>query len=444
MTEHELEIEEQQAILFGAVLRKGAERGPNGGLRRQEEQLRAALERTKASRVSQPRRWVLAAIVLGVAVMVLGLVRGRSAHPLSVELVGAGRVSSSYVTAPEETPATLRFSDGSTVVVERGSRLRLHEALDNGATMMLERGRVTARVVHRDENTRWSVLAGPFSIHVVGTQFSVDWNVTSEELVVDLFEGAVEIDGPTFKEPAVVRRGQRFQTSAGSRLWSVVPLSSGDSVSPLSSAAPSVSVAAVPRSPDAVPEGGSRREPAPEPALVAPRPRASGSPATSRPLDATGGGADGPSWPKIVARGDFARVVHEAESEGLVATLERASAPQLRALADAARYTGRFDVAEGALRALRSRHPAQASVATYLLGQVAEARGRNEDARKWYDDYLAESPSGGFAPEARAGRLRMVVATRGVAAARELAKEYLRTEPNGVGATAARRVLEGP
>jgi len=435
MSELELLRDERLASTLGAWLRQSTP--PLADQAGAEASLRRAL----AVRANAPARrgpiasWSLAALAVGALALALvfGVGTTRAPRPLEVEVVGAGTVSPNYVAAPDSAPATLRFSDGSRVLVEQGARLRVQQTTERGATLLLERGRAINEIVHRADDTRWAVLAGPFAIRVVGTRFAVDFDTQQERLVVELFDGAVEIDGPHFKEPAVVRRGQRFQASADSHAWSVVPLESVAALPAAESTASSApEVEPTPVEPPAPARAmtGARAEKArlPEPAS------GSAEPTPASPSD----------WQKSVAQGDFARVVREAEAGGLIATLERSSAGQLRALADAARYTGRFDVAEAALRSLRSQHPAQATVAAYLLGTVAEARGRNDNARQWYDDYLAESPHGAFASEARAGRLRMVLATRGVVAARALAEQELRLSSKGVAAATARRILAGP
>jgi TolA-binding protein len=149
------------------------------------------------------------------------------------------------------------------------------------------------------------------------------------------------------------------------------------------------------------------------------------------------------SWSKMVAQGESQKVMAEAEAMGFRSCFGQCSGADLRALADAARYSGRLDVGEAALRALRDRFPSQSAVAEYLLGTVDEARGRNASALRWYEEYVAAAPRGAFASEALAGRLRMMVATNGYSSARKAAEEYLAQYPNGVGARTAKQVLQG-
>jgi TolA-binding protein len=151
------------------------------------------------------------------------------------------------------------------------------------------------------------------------------------------------------------------------------------------------------------------------------------------------------SWQTLVMHGEFEAVVAAANEKGLQTCLSACSAPELRALADAARYTNRVDLAEQCLLALRQRFAdsGQSQAAAFLLGRTGESRGRTASAQHWYEVYLAESPDGEFAADALAGRMRTVAAARGNAAARSLAREYLRRYPDGVHATSASRIA-GP
>jgi hypothetical protein len=114
----------------------------------------------------------------------------------------------------------------------------------------------------------------------------------------------------------------------------------------------------------------------------------------------------------------------------------------LRALADAARYTGAPELATHALGALRSRAKGteDAAIAAFLLGRTAESTGDLAAADRWYSTYLSESKGGTLAAEALAGR--MLAASRGgaPARARELAREYLERYPDGAAVRAARRL----
>jgi len=93
----------------------------------------------------------------------------------------------------------------------------------------------------------------------------------------------------------------------------------------------------------------------------------------------------------------------------LESCVARCSAEQLRALADAARYSNQTDAAALALRALRRRFvgTSDATVAAFLLGRTYESRRQWRDAGDWYGIYLTEAPDGELAVEASSGRARV-------------------------------------
>src|SRR5258708_17283601 len=76
------------------------------------------------------------------------------------------------------------------------------------------------------------------------------------------------------------------------------------------------------------------------------------------------------SWASLVVQGRHARVLDEADAPGIDGVIATATEADLNAVADAARYAGRRDLARRALLALRSRFgstPRAASPA-FLLG----------------------------------------------------------------------------
>jgi len=121
-------------------------------------------------------------------------------------------------------------------------------------------------------------------------------------------------------------------------------------------------------------------------------------------------------------------------------------ATELAALADAARYRRRDDVARRALLAERARFPrsARARDAAFLLGRLEETSGGGVRALEWYDRYLQEAPLGAYASEALARKMTATARVQGPRAAREVAATYLRRFPNGSYAASARGLLAAP
>jgi hypothetical protein len=124
-----------------------------------------------------------------------------------------------------------------------------------------------------------------------------------------------------------------------------------------------------------------------------------------------------------------------------------ASPSDLNALADAARFARRGDVAHGALIAERTRFPgsSQGRDAAFFLGGLAEdepGSSAMKTALDWYERYLRESPNGTFVRPVLGRRMVLVQKLRGSAAARPLAAEYLERFADGPYAGNARKLLE--
>ena len=150
------------------------------------------------------------------------------------------------------------------------------------------------------------------------------------------------------------------------------------------------------------------------------------------------------AWSKLLAKGDFADVIADAERRGIGDTIAQASASDLSALADAARYTKRYDLARQVLLAKRSRFAGtdHARDASFFLGRLAEAApDRSQSALDWYETYLREAPRGLYASEAL-GREMALLAPGAPEHARKVAGQYLARFPHGPQSELARSLLE--
>ena len=149
----------------------------------------------------------------------------------------------------------------------------------------------------------------------------------------------------------------------------------------------------------------------------------------------------------MVARGDFQGVLADAEQNGLTRTLDTASVDELNALADAARYVRRNDVARRTLLAALDRfpHSGTARDAAFFLGGLAEEESgvaARKAALEWYQRYMAESPGGTYAAQALGRQMILVHQLRGAAAARPIAAAYLQRFPSGPYAAPAKKLLQ--
>lgn len=363
--------------------------------------------------------WLWYVVPLALAACVL-LVWTHSEPELTLEYTVQGAESEGgYVRAPHGGLAEIEFSDRTHITVLAGARLRIDEEDVNGAKVSVERGQLQVEVTHTG-SSNWRFVAGPFQLRVTGTRFALDWNVEEEQLEVVLHEGSVEIEGYAGSGTVSVQGGQRFIGDAQERTMLVSDASAvrpGDEVSDVAE---------------------SFSEPQPE-ASSAPEPSFVVTPATASLGSRVSSART--SWSKLVAKGEFRRVVDEAVSSGTSNCFTSCSAAELNALADAARYVGRNDLAEQALLALRTHHAqTSGSRAAFLLGRLYENRGNAARAKTWYETSLREESNGAFAAEALAGKMRAVNRIDGPSSAREVAREYLRRFPQGVHSETARQL----
>jgi TolA-binding protein len=121
-----------------------------------------------------------------------------------------------------------------------------------------------------------------------------------------------------------------------------------------------------------------------------------------------------------------------------------ASGPDLFALGNAARFTGKPGLAVKAYQAVRQRfsNTEEASGAAFFLGRLSESSDPTR-AMGWYERYVAEAPKGAWVADALGRHLVLLNGTQGAASAQGAAKNYLGRFPNGPYAGFARTIL-GP
>jgi ferric-dicitrate binding protein FerR (iron transport regulator) len=379
------------------------------------------------ARVRQPlgRRWwsawwawgtATAVVVVGALLVVFG---GFAVAPaLSYRVSGASNDSNGYLQLSETAaPAEVAFSDGSRVQAQPATRMRIAAVGARGARLLLERGRLDVDVKHRPR-AGWTIEAGPYAVAITGTAFSVRWE--NDELSVVMARGSVMVRGPSAPAGVAVLGGQQLTARPGDHLLSVIDRT----------AVPPVGKTSTATSPVVGNDDG------PGPASAAPEEPTSVSPrvASSR------------VWTRRIAAGEYALVLREAEDRGLNAVLAGGAVADIAALADAARYLHRSDIARRALVVERSRFPRsqEARAAAFLLARIIEEDGDPIAAVDGYGRYLQESPRGPFAQEALGRQVALLWKRGERAAARPLAQTYLRRFPRGPYAPIARDITDGP
>jgi len=364
----------------------------------------AVLVRRSRSRWQRhkPAMRLTGGIALAAAVMTALIIAWPDAA-LDYQIQGAALAEGGYVRA-ETQDAKVTFSEGSDVLIARGSVARIVDVGPHGARLVLEAGHASLSITHLEE-TEWSIAAGPFVVEVTGTRFAVDWHAARQQLEVTLDEGSVLVRGPLLADGVTLREGQKLFAELPARRVEIAEL--GD--------APAA------REKSAAP--AAEKEAASVQSVVPPAP------------------AERVPWSKRVASGEFQIVLDEAQARGIESVLASGSLDDLMALSDAARYAARGDLAQRALTSVRSRFSSSdaARTAAFLLGRLAEG-GSSSAAIDWYDRYLAEAPGGTFAAEAL-GRKMLLLRSRAPAQARGVAEQYLRRFPKGAYAQVARDLL---
>lgn len=364
--------------------------------------------RTEVDRRRLRRRspFALAAVALALVLGVVGLT--WPARPLEVSLV-QGADAERWVEGADEA----RFSDGSVVVAEPKSRWRVAERTPRGATVQLERGALTARVVHRDD-TSWRVDAGPFAIRVTGTAFTTTWDPAAQVFGLTMHEGTVVLSGPGVGGQLVVTAPEHVQIQLDRSLTSAPQTSA-----PVPDFAPPPSTV-----PKVAPSAASR-----------PTPRA------TLPVDVPSPQAD--AWREHARNRRYVEALAELRPLS-PALLTTASPTDLLLIAQTARLGGDGALAQQALVALRERHPTsvEARTAQFLEGRMHFDRARHAAAVSALSGYLEAAPNGAFAGEAKVLLILALHHAGRSEEARRRARLYLQHHPTGPQADRLRSILE--
>jgi hypothetical protein len=374
--------------------------------------LRARLDRRQP--IARPA-WIGAGLAAAAVFLLVGLSLVRRSGPAALAFhVDGGELRDGYVESSGGAGARLAFSDGSVLTLSDHTRLHIHSVGPHGGRFALEDGRLQVDVAHRD-GSDWRFHAGPFQVEVKGTAFSLGWKGTSERLDLRLVRGAVAVHGPS-AEPLALHAGQRLSISVPDKRVLVQPLD-----------APETDETAPP-APDLVGTATT------EPAAQAPMPSTAADTA-NRAV----------SWASALAAGHASEILDEIDRRGLEPALAGRGSADLAALADAARYKGRIEIAERALNTLRKRFPkSMAGIdAAFQLGRI-EQNAHPEEAIRWYDRYLEEAPAGPYASEALGRKMTAMQKLYGKTRAQPIAEKYLESYPQGAYAAAARAIVRAP
>jgi hypothetical protein len=346
----------------------------------------------------------------------------RVSHPVAITFaVGRepGKVGA-YVSPPANAAWALAFSEGSVIELGPLSRGRVTRTSPHGAEVLLETGR--ARVdVHHAPQTDWTIVAGPYTIRVIGTSFDVSFETRTQTLEVVMRSGSVRVEGPGIASPVEVHGSQRFVQ--GARAPEVVGSAAPPTGDQSAAAAPAAVSAEVPPG-----------RPSSSPVPVA---SAAGSVAVASLAPA--------SWTSLAGKGQYGAVLEQAENMGIERALSTTGAPDLMALGNAARFAGKTDLSARAYQAVRARFGGtpEAANAAFFLGRMVEGQSPNM-AIGWYERYAAEAPAGAWVAEAMGRRMVLLKKSGAHEAAIDAAHQYMARFPQGPYAGVAREMTTTP
>jgi TolA-binding protein len=385
-------------------------------------------------RGTRVRAWMAGFATASVAA-VLALVAyralpARNEPALGYAIEGPAASHGGSIASPSDSTSRLRFSDQSRIDLGPSTNVTVEAVDARGAQIGLVDGALDVYVKPR-ANASWRFIAGPFRVNVKGTEFHLAFAADRGRLTLQMKSGLVEVIAPPSRTIAVGKNEslELFAEPAQVEAPTVAP-------APPAVAPP----VAVGFRADATP-ATSGRSSQPNPRVVA-----ATEPARHR-LAIPAREPSEPAkvaWARLLAKGDFTSVIAEAERHGIGNTLAQASASDLSSLADAARYTKRYDLARQVLLAMRSRFAGadHARDASFFLGRLAEAvPDRLETALGWYETYLREAPRGLYASEAL-GREMALLAQNAPERARKVAGQYMARFPHGPQSDLARSLLE--
>jgi len=360
-------------------------------------------------------RWAWA-VVLAAGLAAAALLARGGNEPLDFR-VGQGRgETGEWVAAPSGEAVPIVFSDGTAITLRQNARARIANVAASGATLVVERGEISASVVHRPD-ARWQVSVGPFDVRVTGTEFDVGWQPDAELFSLVLRAGSVLVSGPGIRGERAVRAGEELRVSRAIEAESPVEGNSGAAeMGPTRANSEAIASAA---------ERPLLRRPEPEPRKQLAR---------DAPLE---------ELRKLARVGQYRQALSAAERVGFERLCLTAVVSDVMLLGDAARLVGDVERAGQAYRAVRQRFSGrEAAQAAFFLGRLAFDQAADyAAAARYFALSIDEEPDGPLAREATGRSIEAKLLMGDAAGARDAARRYIGRYPDGPHAKTARRLL---
>lgn len=336
-----------------------------------------------------------------------------------------------WIAAGQES-ISIKFSEGTVITLAGEARARITRADVKGAQLLLERGQFRANVVHLDPPVPWTLYAGPYEIHVTGTQFDIAWDPSLDALDLKMIEGHVIVRGPLLEEGKTISKGEHLQIGLQKRSLTISASSAED-------AKPSIS--------NPVNSSDSPIELTPPQEATAPMAepdakQASSAPRPENSIALEDNSEQTASWQSLAASGNYRAALQAAEKSGFNEVMRRAPPADLLILADSARFSGDFNKAKDVL--LMARKRGVKSRTAFLLGKIAaDHQGSPGEAITWFETYLAEEPNGSLSEQALGRLIELKRRGGDIQGAQKHAALYLKRYPRGAFEALAKTVT-GP
>lgn len=430
--------------------------GPGPGistLEMHKRLIKASVE--QRTRVRSRRRFVrtaAAGIVLCLAVGVAEVVRQSSAgqeHSATprfkigeaVEYAAMGR----WVKSTEKTPVPIIFDRGSRFVLKGKSSAMVSEVRSEQVTIQLHQGRLES-TVNGDGVTRWTVQAGPYTVTVLGTVFSVDWQTNEGQLEVSVQQGRVRISDQRDASEVVLVSGERLAVNSETGNSLVTKMALKNEQSTANRLGEQVISGDEVRENEKENPSPQKKETTVERNTVSSRPgdqKTNHDTSSSRLIapssdDRLQVSARTPLGPHREERQMDAEEellqpaeVQDSENDPVHISLHPNGGVDLDTLwqrANRERYLKRADQATKLFQSLRRRFPAsgRAQTAAFLIGKIALEQQRDPRvAQKWFEQYLREAKTGRLAADAIGYLMEIYDTTGQEQKARKAANQYL-------------------
>lgn len=387
------------------------------------EDLRRARPVLRARAPRRPRPLRIVSLAVAAAVVIAVGVRAFGPKPEGALTFRVGTSSApaslgTWLSANASKEATIRFSDGTTIVLDPGARARVVRVDRLGADLVLEGGLAHAAFVP-NRGGRWKINVGPFVVAVTGTRFDVVWRPDEDLFELSLQSGKVSLSGCAFGESRPLQAGETARAWCRQNRFEIAKRTATTESMP-----PPI-------------------EPARPPTEAAGAASPSDEQGDKHAVEATHRGSlqTSTDYRELIRAGKYREAMASLAGPAFAATCARADLTDLEALARAARLAGDLTEAGAAYRTLRSRFPRtnEAAVAAFYIGRMDfDGRAAYAEAAPWFRVYLRERPAGSLAREAL-GRLMEALERSGDrAGATKIANEYLSAYPSGPHAELAR------